>query len=101
MALPMSPGDMTATTSFPPSAMAGCQRGQLCSIRGCVVPAPNDVQIGTYEQQIVAVGFAHGCIRNVEHVERRAAIAKRLLERRRCGLRAAEPQERIPFAETI
>jgi len=69
-------------------------------IRRCVA-APDHVQVGPHQNEVVSVHVARRRPGQIKRRERRADSCKRRGQRRDVGAAAAEPQQRIAVADAV
>src|SRR6476620_8096645 len=65
------------------------------------VAAPRDILVGPNERKVAAVEIARVALRQVDHLERHAALVRRGLDRACVRRPAAEPQQREASAELV
>ena len=75
-------------------------RRQLCGVRQ-IIAAPDDVQIGAQQQEVVAIDLARTCIGNIEDSERRAIARKSPCQQRTIGRGAGKAKERVAVTNPV
>lgn len=75
--------------------------GDSCRISRKFISAPDHMEVGPYEDQIVFVNFARPLVRNLEHVQRGAQVVKRLLKDRGIGARFVHSKQRKSCPQPI
>src|SRR5689334_13399209 len=68
---------------------------------GEFISAPDDVQIRSYEEQIVLIDVARSFGGDVEYLERRVQFMKRSFQARSISMRTAEAKQRVSLAKSI